>query len=370
MNTSIASPLTKLERLNGNSAAAAGRVRAAEVKLPSTPDPMLPEIRKAPAQWKRVMMTLGTVAVAIGLTWELWWHYMRAPWTRDGRVRAESVDVAADISGRVTALNVIDNQFVHKGDALFIVDPDYYRYALNQADAAVQNSKVDLDNKRELAQRRKRLDSGAVISKEELQTYLNSAAQAAASYQQALATRDVAQLNMNRTTVYAPVNGYITNLHLRVGDYAMPGATKLTILDSDSFWVAGYFEETKLPRVKLGYSVRIKLMGVGPEIEGHVESISSGIADTNAGGTGVGLANVDPIFTWVRLAQRIPVRIHMDRIPPDVKVVAGQTCTVVVTSSKKPQSELTSKHNPEVVDVIVKRVPNDGSVTAQNEPNL
>jgi len=321
---------------------------------------MKPEVRKPPGQWKRVMMTLGTVALALGLTGELWWHYMRAPWTRDGRVRAEIVDVASDISGRVTALNVIDNQFVHKGDVLFIVDPDYYRYALAQAEAAVQNAKVDLENKQELAQRRKRLDSGAVISKEELQTYTNSAAQAVANYQQALATRDVAQLNMNRTNVYAPVNGYVTNLHLRVGDYAMPGATKLTILDSDSFWVAGYFEETKLPRVKPGYFVRIKLMGVGPEIEGHVESISSGIADSNAGGTGAGLANVDPIFTWVRLAQRIPVRIDMDRIPPDVKVVAGQTCTVVVTSSKKPQSELTSKYNPDVVDVIVKKLSNEG----------
>src|SRR5262249_37428490 len=215
MKTSITLPLNKLEKPNGNSAATAGPVRAAGVKPLSAPDPVKPEVRKAPAQWKRVMMTVATVALALGLTWELWWHYMRAPWTRDGRVRAESVDVASDISGRVTTLNVIDNQFVHKGDVLFIIDPEYYRYALAQAEAAVQISKVDLKNKQELAQRRKRLDSGAVISKEELQTYTNSAAQAAASYQQALATRDVAQLNMNRTNVYAPVNGYVTNLHLR-----------------------------------------------------------------------------------------------------------------------------------------------------------
>jgi multidrug resistance efflux pump len=351
MKTSIASPLTKLERPNGKSAFTAESVNTTPIKSPSAPNPIKPEARKTPAQWKRVMMTLGTVALALGLAGELWWHYMLAPWTRDGRVRAETVEVASDISGRVTALNVIDNQFVYKGDVLFIVDPDYYRYALAQAEAAVQNAKVDLENKQELAQRRKRLDSGAVISKEELQTYTNSAAQAVANHQQALATRDVAQLNMNRTNVYAPVDGYVTNLHLRVGDYAMPGATKLAILDSDSFWVAGYFEETKLPRVKPGYFVRIKLMGVGPEIEGHVESISSGIADSNAGGAGAGLANVDPIFTWVRLAQRIPVRIHMDRIPPDVKVVAGQTCTVVVTPPGKSQSSLTSKYKPEVIGV-------------------
>jgi RND family efflux transporter MFP subunit len=248
----------------------------------------------------------------------------------------EIVDVASDISGRVTDLKVIDNQFVHKGDVLFVVDPDMYRFALAQAEAAVKKAKADLANAQELSERRKRLHLQKVISSEELDNYASAAEADAAAYQQALSARDVAQLNMNRTIVYSPVNGYVTNLHLRIGDYALPGAVKLSVLDSDSFWIAGYFEETKLPRIHNGDFARVRLMGVDDEIGGHVESISPGIADANAGGTGVGLANVDPIFTWVRLAQRIPVRIHIDTIPESVKIVAGQTCTIVLTPSHSP----------------------------------
>jgi multidrug resistance efflux pump len=336
MNRQNHSKLSKVEMLADSSKAIHTTAETAGVRASPVPAAVELRAQKTRAQWPRVMMTFVAVTFALVLAGELWWHYMRAPWTRDGRVRAETVEIASDVSGRVTDLRVIDNQVVHKGDILFIVDPDSYRFALAEAEAAVQSSKVDLENKKELAERRKRLDTGAVISKEELQTYANSAAQAAATYQQALAARDVAKLNMSRTTVSSPANGYVTNLHLRVGDYAMAGASKLSVLDSDSFWVAGYFEETKLPRIQVGHFARIKLMGVGPDIEGHVESISSGIADPNAGGTGAGLANVDPIFTWVRLAQRIPVRIHMDRIPQGVKVVAGQTCTVVVTAPKEP----------------------------------
>jgi multidrug resistance efflux pump len=304
----------------------------------SRPAPISESLQKrtAPAAWKRVAATLVAVTLAAVLTWQLWQHYMRSPWTRDGRVRVETVGVAADISGRVTDLRVIDNQFVRKGDVLFVVDPDMYRLALAQAEAAVRKAKADLANAQELSERRKRLHSQKVISAEELDNFASAAEADAAAYQQALSARDMAKLNMTRTTVYCPVNGCVTNLHLRIGDYATAGAVKLSVIDSDSFWVAGYFEETKLPRIHNGDFVRIKLMGVSSEIHGHVESTSSGISDANAGGTGVGLANVDPIFTWVRLAQRIPVRIHMDSIPHDVEIVAGQTCTIVVTPSKMP----------------------------------
>jgi multidrug resistance efflux pump len=305
-------------------------------KARPAPIPANSQKRTPPVGWKRVAGTLVAVTVAAVLTCHLWWHYMRSPWTRDGRVRVETVGVAADISGRVTDLRVIDNQFVRKGDVLFVVDPDMYHLALAQAEAAVKKSQADLTNARELAQRRKRLHLQKVISSEELDNFASAAEADTAAYQQALTARDIANLNMTRTTVYSPVNGYVTNLHLRIGDYATAGVVKLSVLDSDSFWVAGYFEETKLPRIRTGDSTRIKLMGVGPEIHGHVESISSGIADSNGGGTGNGLANVDPIFTWVRLAQRIPVRIHMDAIPLDVRIVAGQTCTIVVIPSKMP----------------------------------
>ena len=286
------------------------------------------------AWWERVGRTAIVVLLALLLAWALWWHYMRSPWTRDGRIRAEVVDIAAEISGKVIEVKVVDNQFVHKGDVLFNVDPDTYRFALAQAQASLQSQELNMKIQTEDSNRRKTLGAQAV-STEEIQTSENAAATALAGYQQAVASRDIAKLNLDRTTIYAPANGFVTNLHLRVGDYATPGTTKLSIIDSDSFWVAGYFEETKLPRVHINDFARVKLMGVGPEIEGHVESIASGIADANAGGLGQGLANVDPIFTWVRLAQRIPVRIHIDRVPQDVKVVAGQTCTIVLEPPRK-----------------------------------
>jgi multidrug resistance efflux pump len=282
------------------------------------------------ADYKRIARTSAVVLLAALLGWLLWWHYTRSPWTRDGRVRVEVVNVAAQISGQVTQLDVVDNQFVHKGDVLFIVDPRDYSLALAQADATVKSRQLDLQIAEEDSKRRSDIGNGAVSS-EELQTYLNKSEAAAAALHEAQAARDVAQLNMTRTTVYSPVNGYITNLNLRIGDYATPGQTKLSIVDSDSFWIAGYFEETKLPRIQEGDYAHVKLMGVGPEVEGHVDSFARGIADANDKDFS-GLASVDPIFTWVRLAQRIPVRIHIDEVPKGVTVSAGMTCTVVVHS--------------------------------------
>jgi multidrug resistance efflux pump len=153
-------------------------------------------------------------------------------------------------------------------------------------------------------------------------------------YTAAVAARDLAKLNLDRTVIYSPVNGYVTNFQMRIGDYARPGDIKLSIVDEDSFWVSAYFEETQLPRVHEGNIVRIKLMGVGPEIVGRVDTVSRGIADTNAGGGSQSLPEVDPVFTWVRLAQRIPVHVEITHVPDGVVIAAGQTCTVVVESSR------------------------------------
>ena len=287
------------------------------------------QIQKDPALWQRVGRTTVAVIVALILTWTLWWHYMRSPWTRDGRTEAEVVDIAAEVSGKIVDIKVAYNQVVHKGDVLFIVDPSDYRLVLAQAEATLKARELDMKIQEENSERRKTLGLQAV-SAEEIHNYENAAAVALAAYQQAVAARDLAKINLDRTTIYSPANGYAVNLHLRIGDYATPGVTKLSILDSDSFWIAGYFEETKVPRIHIGDEARVKLMGVGPEVIGHVESITPGIVDTDDGGVGQGLANVNPIFTWVRLAQRIPVRIHIDHVPDGVKLVAGQTCTIVV----------------------------------------
>ncbi|NLP64256.1 HlyD family secretion protein [Paraburkholderia sacchari] len=266
------------------------------------------------------------VAILVGRT--LWVHYMDEPWTRDGRVRAEVVNIAPDVSGAVVELPVHDNQFVHKGDLLMQIDPSHYQIAVEQAQAAVAARKAELTMKQDDARRRADMDS-QVVSQESRENASHTANSAQAQYQQALAALDAAKLNLERTRVVSPVDGYITNLQVFRGDYANAGQARLAVVDSHSFWVYGYFEETKLPRVKVGNKADIKLMS-GGTLEGHVESISRGIYDRDNPQSRELLADVNPTFNWVRLAQRVPVRIHIDKVPDGMTLSAGTTCTVVV----------------------------------------
>jgi RND family efflux transporter MFP subunit len=279
--------------------------------------------------------TAFTLLVAGLLGWLLWRYYVLSPWTRDGRIRVETVPVAAEVYGKVSEVAVVENQFVHRGDVLFVIDPEEFRLALAKAAAILKSRQEEMTLRQTLAQRRTRL-SVEGISQEEQQTAESAAAIAAAAYQEAQAQYDLAKLNLERTTVRSPANGYVDNLRLRVGNYATVGQPKLAVIDSDSFWVCGYFEETKLPRLHSGDPAVIKLMGVGPTLSGHVESISSGIADQNGSTDIQGLANVNPVFYWVRLAQRIPVRIHLDNVPEGIHLAAGMTCSITVNS---PQSK-------------------------------
>ena len=286
-------------------------------------------------QWlRRFANTAFTIALAALVGWALWRYYMLSPWTRDGRVRAETVNIAAEIYGKVEELDVTENQFVHRGDVLFVIDPEEFRDDVAKAKATMESRRQDMLIHEILAKRRNQMSAQA-ISIEEQQTSESMAAQTAAAYQEAKAEYDLAKLNLERTVVRSPVNGYVDNLRLRVGDYATVGQTKLTVIDSDSFWVFGYFEETKIPRIHEGDSAIIELMGGGPDISGHVETISRGIADQNGSTDTQGLASVNPVFYWVRLAQRIPVRIHIDHVPDDVTLAAGMTCTVVVKPGSK-----------------------------------
>jgi len=267
------------------------------------------------------------VAILIGRV--LWVHYMDEPWTRDGRVRAEIVNVAPDVSGAVVDLPVKDNQLVKKGDLLMQIDPSHYQIAVEQAQAAVAARKAELQMKRDDAQRRADMDS-LVVSKESRENAGHTASAAEASYQQALAALDAAKLNLERTRVVAPVDGYVTNLNVYSCDYATAGTAKLAIVDSHSFWVYGYFEETKLPHVRVGDKAEVRLMS-GGTLQGHVESISRGIYDRDNPQSRELLADVNPTFNWVRLAQRVPVRVKIDSVPDDVVLAAGITCTVVVS---------------------------------------
>ena len=266
------------------------------------------------------------VAILVGRV--LWVHYMDEPWTRDGRVRAEVINIAPDVSGAVVELPARDNQFVHKGDLLMQIDPSHYQIAVEEAQAAVAARRAELTMRQDDAKRRLDMDS-LVVSTENRENASHTANAAQAQYQQALATLDAAKLNLERTRVISPVDGYVTNLQVFKGDYAIAGQAKLAVVDSHSFWVYGYFEETKLPRVKLGNKAEIKLMS-GGMLEGHVESISRGIYDRDNPQSRELLADVNPTFNWVRLAQRVPVRIHIDKVPDGMILAAGTTCTVVV----------------------------------------
>jgi RND family efflux transporter MFP subunit len=266
------------------------------------------------------------VAILIGRT--LWVHYMDEPWTRDGRVNADIIDIAPDVSGEIVGLPVHDNQFVKKGDLLMQIDPSHYQIAVEQAEANVAARKAELQMRRDDAQRREDLDS-QVVSKEGREDAADTASAADAAYQQALAALDATRLNLERTRVLSPVDGYVTNLETFRGDYAILGTSKLAVVDANSFWVYGYFEETKLPHVKVGNKAQIRMMS-GDMLQGHVESVSRGIYDRDNPQSRDLLADVNPTFNWVRLAQRVPVRLKIDHVPDGVVLSAGTTCSVVI----------------------------------------
>ncbi len=267
-----------------------------------------------------------TAAVVIGR--QLWLHYMTTPWTRDGRVRADIINVAADVPGYVVDVPVRDNQQVKKGDVLIRIDPEHYRLAVEQARALVASRKSTWEMRKVNARRRADLDN-LVISKENRDDASNIANAALADYQQAQAQLAAAELNLKRTEIVATVDGYVTNLNIHKGDYARTGEAVMAVVDEDSFWVYGFFEETKLPHVKVGDQAELQMMS-GELLKGHVESIARGIYDRDNPQSRELVADVNPTFNWVRLAQRVPVRIHIDEVPEGYLLAAGTTCTVVV----------------------------------------
>lgn len=275
-----------------------------------------------------LIATLVVLALAVCIGRALWIHYMQTPWTRDGRVRADIINVAADVSGIVVDVPVRDNQHVSKGDLLMQIDPEHYALAVKQAEAQVASRKATWEMRKANASRRAELDN-LVISKENRDDANNTATAAQADYKLAQAQLQTAQLNLARTRVLAQVDGYVTNLNVHRGDYARVGDAKMAVVDEHSFWVYGFFEETKLPRVRLGAPVDMQLMS-GQIMKGHVEGIARGIYDRDNPQSRELVADVNPTFNWVRLAQRVPVRIHLDQVPDDVLLAAGLTCTVIV----------------------------------------
>jgi multidrug resistance efflux pump len=284
-----------------------------------------------------LLVTLATVALAAALGWAMWDAYMGSPWTRDGTVRVYVVTMAPEVAGRIVELPVADNQFVHKGDLLMVIDPTNYRIAVSLGEAAVQQADANSQNAAIQAERRMKLSSLAV-SREEQQIYATNAVAARAQLEQAKANLDQARVNLERTQIRSPVNGWVTNLLAQLGDYANVGQNEISLVDADSFWIDGYFEEINLGSIHEGDPAKVKLMGYSQTVRGHVASIARGINVSNAQPNSQGVATVNPIFTWVRLAQRIPVRIKIDQVPEGVVLVAGMTATVQIDPQPEPSA--------------------------------
>src|SRR5258706_2258818 len=289
-------------------------------------------IRLAP-----ILITLGTVVVAALLAWAMWQAYMGAPWTRDGTVRAYVVTMAPEVAGRIVKLPVVDNQFVHKGDVLFEIDPADYRIALEQAQAQAQRDGAALDYARANEGRKASLAKEGWASTEIYQQTTSTLHQSEGIVALDKAAIAKAQLDLSRTIIRSPANGYVTNLLAQLGDYANVGQKLISVVDADSFWVDGYFEETSLGKIHDGDPATVKLMGYSQLVRGHVDGVARGINIPNAQPNAAGLASVNPVFTWVRLSQPVTVRIHIEQLPDGVRLVAGMTGTVQI-SQPKPSS--------------------------------
>ncbi|HET7122539.1 MAG TPA: HlyD family secretion protein [Bradyrhizobium sp.] len=285
----------------------------------------------------RVLLTLILCTVAGLLSYDLAGYYLYSPWTREARVRANVVTVAPDVSGYVDDIRVRNNQFVHKDDVLLVIDQDRYRIALANAEAAVAATHAQHLMLLDQYQRRSKLSPGVTITVENLDNARRQSETAAANYQQAIASRDTAALNLKRTEVRASVNGFITNLNLAKGTYASQGQPVMALIDSDSYRVEAYFEETKIPHIKPGATAEIYLMDGSPALQGTVLGIARGITDQDNPNGPQLLSSINPTFTWVRLAQRIPVGIHLTHVPPGVLISAGMTCTVVMKEGAAPE---------------------------------
>ncbi len=370
------------------------RGKSADLRVVSPAQPAARATHGARIRVVPLLITLATAGLAAGLGWAMWNAYMETPWTRDGTVRVYTVTMAPEVAGRIVELPVVDNQFVAKGELLMVIDPTNYQIAVQLAEAAVKQAQANVQNADaqiavqqaqvnasqaqveqakaslvfaqqqavrygELAEKgygpvqsaqqfsaEQREKQAAVESAEAslklAQRQINSLnaqrASAEANLAQATAQRDQAHVNLKRTQIRSPVNGWVTNLLAQLGDYANVGQVKIALVDADSFWVDAYFTETALGSIREGDPAKVKLMGYSDIVRGHVDSIARGINVSNAQAGPQGLAQVNPIFTWVRLAQRIPVRIHIDHVPKGIVLSAGQTATVEIDHRSRSPS--------------------------------
>jgi len=370
---------------HGKSADLRGKSAEVHVVRPAQPSPRTTKVR---IRIVPLLITLATTGIAAVLGWAMWNAYMGTPWTRDGTVRTYVVTMAPEVAGRIVGLPVVDDQFVHKGDSLLVIDPTDYRIAVELNEAAVRQAQANAQNIEAQITVQQAQVSASQAQVEEAQAALTFAQQQAARYRdlaekevgtvqmeqqtaatlredqaalrnaqaslahaerqvaalkaqlasaqasiaQATAQLNQARVNLGRTQIRSPVNGWVTNLLAQLGDYATVGRNVISVVNADSFWVDAYFEETQLASVHEGDPAKVKLMGYSQIVQGEVAGMARGINVANAQPNDQGLATVNPIFTWVRLAQRVPVRIRINQVPDGIRLVAGMTATVQIDS--------------------------------------
>jgi RND family efflux transporter MFP subunit len=346
-------------------------------------DPRSPPKGPAPGRPGRIARfareTLKTVAtllifvLAVLAALVIWDSYVTAPWTRDGSVRVQVAGIAPQVSGQITEVRVVDNQYVHQGDVLYVIDPFDFQVALDTDRAQLRQKAADLQVRRMQAERRQHL-SDLATTPEEQQLYVGNAIQAQAAFDAAQQLVAQADINLKRTQVRSPVNGYVTNLLMRVGDYAHAGMNNISVIDADSYWIDGYFEETKMAHVCVGERAEATLMGYRDPIVGRVQTVTRGISVSNAAPSTQGLPNVDPVYTWVRLAQRVPVRIRITDVPASIPLVSGMTATVTIRGAEARESggwlrQRLASLRDHLVDIVHGPQPSPGCVPRIGDEN-
>jgi RND family efflux transporter MFP subunit len=317
--------------------------------------------------------TLLILVLAVLAALVIWNSYVTAPWTRDGSVRVQVAGIAAQVSGQITEVRVVDNQYVHEGDVLYVIDPFDFQVALDTDKAQLRQKAADLQVKRMEAERRQHLTNLATTP-EQQQLYVGNAVQAQAAFDAAQQQVAQADINLKRTQVRSPVDGYVTNLLMRVGDYAHTGTNNISVIDASSYWIDGYFEETKMAHVCVGDRAEAVLMGYRDPIVGRVQTVTRGISVSNATPSTQGLPNVDPVYTWVRLAQRVPVRIRITDVPAGIPLVSGMTATVTIRGAEAPESggrlrQRFASLRDHLVDIVHGPQPSPGCVPRIGDEN-
>ncbi len=285
----------------------------------------------------RIVLTLLVVALATVVVYRMVMYYMFAPWTRDGHIRADVIQISPDVSGLIQDVAVRDNEVVKRGQVLFTIDQDRFSLALRQAKAALADRQETMAQAQREAKRNRGL--GNLVAKEQLEESDSKLARAQAALAEGQVAVDTAQLNLDRSVIKSPVDGYLNDRAPRAHEFVAAGRPVLSVVDSSSFHVDGYFEETKLPLINVGQKVDIRVMGDNARLSGHVQSIVAGIEDRDRSSGSNLLPNINPAFSWVRLAQRIPVRIAFDDVPEHFRMIAGRTATVSIIDDAGQSAE-------------------------------